>query len=334
MSTRYDSIAKARQSIFIDQLFFRRHRRHTCFTCTEPGFIAVFFQALLSTLQSMAEDDLESWVASNREQLTISFLGWVAEEEASAHPGPEQERLWDLGSRLMALREGLTPVSAAQLSKDLASAAKTTTKVAKQEFASMTVKTSDSSPTPALAEAIRRNAALGLSLEGMELLEQQAAALEATMGTQRAQALTEIIGRKEMSAVPPQDAFTNLLAADAAGRILEVLLQIDSREDRAAMLPEAFTPPRDEMYENNDDEQEQEEGEEEELYTTPLQLLQVVDLWLHRAQTTPSDSSSNDNTRLIAGYSLGLDSDQLVTVLQELREDILGAWEYSSSDDF
>jgi hypothetical protein len=88
------------------------------------------------------------------------------------------------------------------------------------------------------------------------------------------------------------------------------------------------------MYENNDDEQEQEEGEEEELYTTPLQLLQVVDLWLHRAQTTPSDSSSNDNTRLIAGYSLGLDSDQLVTVLQELREDILGAWEYSSSDDF
>ncbi len=283
------------------------------------------FQELLGTLGSMAEEDLDSWVASNREQLTISFLGWVAEEEAAAPPGPEQERLWDLGSRLMALREGLTPVSAAQLSKDLAFAAKTTTSNVDTKSASLAVA---GGPSPALAEAVRRNAALGLSLEGMELLEQQAAALEATMGTQRAQALTEVIGRKEITAVPSQEA-SNLIAADAAGRILEVLLQIDNREDRAAMLPEAFTPPGDEMYENEDQEDEK---DEEELYTTPLQLLQAVDLWLQRAQSTPNSSSST--TPLIAGYSLGLDSDQLVTVLQELREDILGAWEYSSSEDF
>jgi hypothetical protein len=280
----------------------------------------------------MDEGDLESWVSQNREQLTISFLGWVAEEEAAAPAGSEQERLWDLGSRLMAFREGLTPVSAEQLSKDLALAATQTNKVALKERAILAV--ADASSSPALAETVLRNAALGLSLEGMELLEQQAAALEATMGTQRAQALTEIIGRKEMTIVP-QEA-TNLLAADAAGRILEVLLQIDNREDRAAMLPEAFTPPKDEMYEND----AEEEKEEEELYTTPLQLLQAVDLWLHRAQSAPPpyldpvDPSSSSSTLLIAGYSLGLDSDQLVRVLQDLREDILGAWEYSSIDDF
>jgi len=281
----------------------------------------------------MTEDNLDSWVAQNREQLTISFLSWVAEEEAAVPAGPEQERLGVLGSRLMALREGLTPVSAEQLSKDIAVAATQTSKVALNETASLAV--AGASSSPALAETVRRNAALGLSLKGMELLEQQAAALEATMGTQRAQGLTEIIGRKEMTIVPPQEA-ANLLAADAAGRILEVLLQIDNREDRVAVLPEAFTPPRGELYQIG--EEEEEGDEEEELYTTPLQLLQAVDLWLHRAQSAPPpyldavDPSSN--TLLIAGYSLGLDSDRLVRVLQELREDILGAWEYSNTDDF
>ncbi|KAG7668106.1 hypothetical protein Ndes2526B_g03399 [Nannochloris sp. 'desiccata'] len=293
------------------------------------------YKELLSTLGSISEDDLESWVAQNREQLTISFLSWVAEEEAAAPAGLEQERLWDLGSRLMALREGLTPVSAKHLSKDLALAATQTNKVAIKATGSMVA--AGASSSPALAEAVRHNAALGLSLEGMELLEQQASALEATMGTQRAQALTEIIGRKEMTIVPPRET-SNPLAADAAGRILEVLLQIDNREDRSAMLPEAFTPPRDEVYENQE---EEEENEQEELYTTPLQLLQAVDLWLHRAQSAPPPSTPyldavdpSSSTLLIAGYSLGLDSDQLVRVLQELREDILGAWEYSSTDDF
>lgn len=235
----------------------------------------------------------------------------------------------------MALREGLTPVSAKHLSKDLALAATQTNKVAIKATGSMVA--AGASSSPALAEAVRHNAALGLSLEGMELLEQQASALEATMGTQRAQALTEIIGRKEMTIVPPRET-SNPLAADAAGRILEVLLQIDNREDRSAMLPEAFTPPRDEVYENQE---EEEENEQEELYTTPLQLLQAVDLWLHRAQSAPPPSTPyldavdpSSSTLLIAGYSLGLDSDQLVRVLQELREDILGAWEYSSTDDF
>lgn len=286
---------------------------------------------LLHTIEKLSEDDLESWVADNRDQVTISFLGWVAEMEAAAS-GTEQERLWDLGSRLMALREGFTPVAAASLSQDLAAAS------AAQQSQSQPLSTALEVAGPApLGDAVRRNAALGLSVEGMELLEQQAAALEATMGSQRAQALTEILGRKQMK--KPEEANT-LLAADAAGRILEVLVQIDNREDRAAMLPEAFTPPaplggHNPANAGNGSLDVENEDDEEDLYTTPLQLLQSVDLWLQRAQSQGSSQQDGRGVAgLLGGAALGLDVRRLVVVLNELREDILGAWDSSSGDDF
>ena len=286
-------------------------------------------QKLLDTLETIAEDDLEAWVTSNRDQVTISFLGWIAEMEASTS-GVEQERLWDLGSRLMALREGFTPVAAASLSQELAAASAARQSEPQSQSTALT-QLAGSAP---LGEAIRRNAALGLSFEGMELLEQQAAALEATMGSQRAQALTEIIGRKKMM---DREEANTLLSSDAAGRILEVLVQIDSREERAAMLPEAFTPPtppagNDSIIEDLDDE----EDEDEEIYTTPFQLLQAVDLWSQRAQNADSvqQGGSGGVAGLIGGAALGLDIKRLIIVLQELREDILAAWDSSSSDDF
>lgn len=288
-------------------------------------------QKLLHTLEKLTEDDLESWVADNREQVTISFLGWVAELEAAAS-GTEQERLWDLGSRLMALREGFAPVAAASLSQELVAASAAQQSQAQPLSTALEV----AGPAP-LGDAVRRNAALGLSVEGMELLEQQAAALEATMGSQRAQALTEILGRKQMK--KPEEANT-LLAADAAGRILEVLVQIDSREDRAAMLPEAFTPPsapvggRNPANGGNASVDVENEDDEEDLYTTPLQLLQAVDLWLHRAQIEGSPQDGRSVTGLLGGSALGLDVRRLLVVLNELREDILGAWDSSSGDDF
>lgn len=253
------------------------------------------------------------------DQITISFLSWVAERESAA-AGAERDRLWALGSRLMALREGFVPLAAAQLGDRLAAAGP----------AAQTAALAPRGPAP-LGDAVRATAALGLTVEGMSLLEQQAAALEATMGARRAAALTEILGRKAVAA--PEEA-AGLMAAGAAGRILEVLVQIEGREDRAAMLPEAFTPPASSgagpaaAAVASDDEGE---GSEEELHTTPLQLLQAVDLWLQRAQ---GGGGGGVAAPLLVGSALGVEPGRLVEVLEELREDIMGAWESSSGDDF
>ncbi len=67
--------------------------------------------------------------------------------------------------------------------------------------------------TPSFASAVQRTAALGLSPEGMVLFQQQAAALEAVVGTSRARSLTEVIGRARV-----QDArqVQRLAESDAA----------------------------------------------------------------------------------------------------------------------
>ena len=289
----------------------------------------------------MSEDDLEAWAVSNREELTLSFLGYLAEEE-SASVGHDQNRLWELGSKLMALREGFTPVTAVQLNEEVAAAAADVQQAAlvqedrenkEKESAAVAVAVDQG----LLTDAVRRNAALGLSFQGMELLEQQAAALEATMGAQRAQSLTEIIGRKKL--MVPEEASSLFSVADAAARILEVLVQIENREERAAVLPDAFSPPiksqrgaptvSSEEEEMDDDDDEGEEF----LYTSPLQLLQSVDLWLHRVEVA-AESGSGGAAPMLNGAVLGMSSDRLVGVLQELREDILGVWDSTSGDDF
>ena len=126
---------------------------------------------------------------------------------------------------------------------------------------------------PAFSSAVQQTAALGLSPEGMSLFQQQAAALEAVVGVSRARSLTEVIGRakvqtsQQLYSMAEADAAVSAAARGAApvsgcaaarvawagstarplplcaqARILEVLLTVPEREDRAAMLPDAFTP--------------------------------------------------------------------------------------------
>ena len=54
----------------------------------------------------MDEEALNSWAAANRAALTLDFLAWIAQEQSEA-ASEERERLWALGSKLMAVREGL-----------------------------------------------------------------------------------------------------------------------------------------------------------------------------------------------------------------------------------
>jgi hypothetical protein len=283
---------------------------------------------MLRTFRAMNDEDLASWVASHRDDVTLSFLQWVADQEERAE-GPEKHALWHLGSKLMALREGLSPLSTAQLSDEVASvAAKEEARLhADDASGTQLANLHNNKDDTRIAATMRSTAALGLSIQGMQLLQQQAMALDATMGAHRARVLTEILGR---ATVTSSRQIQRLAEADAAGRILEVLLQVRDRHERASMLPDAFTPPEDAQpcYDSGSDADNQ-----EEIFTTPLQLLQAIDLMLRRLDS--NGSTGNDaQYRALPGESFSLSLDELRSSLVELREDVLTAWAGWSTDDF
>jgi len=269
-------------------------------------------QGLLSSLGQLSNEDLEDWAHENEEKLTIGFLSWIAEELNETQEEVERHRLWELGGKLMAIREGFSPAATSKLT-DVAS---TTPTIAAPELesgieASLQAggKTGHLLKTGPSAET----SPISLSVEGMRLLEQQAAALEVSLGATKAQALIEILGRK--SANPSDNSIAHgLMAAHTASRILEVLIQIDAREERCAMLPNAFIPP----------DQGQESGlseDEDALCTTPWQLLQAIDLWLTRSRQQPLEIES-------------VDPEKAVETLKELRQDLLGYLDFANTDDF
>ena len=306
---------------------------HNC-TPTPP-------QELLRELEALGEAELAAWAAANRERLSLPFLGWLSDEELEAAAGEpqRQQALWELGSRLMALREGLAPVANEVLQAELRAAAlrcsgddssgsgtegeqggaaeadaadaqrrqRRLQDAAHQQAQRAQQGAAAPLASPSFASAVQRTAALGLSPEGMQLFQQQAAALEAVVGTSRARSLTQVIGRARVQdarqvqrlaesdaavrwhamwdlqtglarchmpelaagkgcwrglprhricraflACRPQTLVTLLLplprfrlppCGTAQVRILEVLLSVHDRHARAAMLPDAFTPP-------------------------------------------------------------------------------------------
>lgn len=214
-------------------------------------------QELLRELEALGEAELAAWAAAHRERLSLSFLGWLSDEElASAADQPQrQQALWELGSRLMALREGLSPVANEVLQAELRAAALScsgtdsstggsgTDEAAPseedaadaqrrqqwlQEAAAQQAQRAQHGAPAALATAsfassVQRTAALGLSPEGMVLFEQQAAALEAVVGTSRAKSLTEVIGRarvqdaRQVQRLAESDAAVSACAAVEVG---------------------------------------------------------------------------------------------------------------------
>lgn len=186
-----------------------------------------------------------------------------------------------------------------------------------------------------LASVVRSTAALGLSPEGMQMLQQQAAALETVLGQAKARSLVELMGRARVGDVPRMGR--QLAYADAARRILEVLLEQPHREARRALLPEAFMPtapgagPTDEDHATDEGSATDDDQDQDLLYTTPLQLLQAVDLYLSRLR------GSGGRREAAAGVPLldvpGRRGDDLADDLEGLRQDILEYWEESLEDD-
>ncbi|KAL4451850.1 hypothetical protein ABPG75_007512 [Micractinium tetrahymenae] len=317
------------------------------------------YRELLTSLRSLDDAALAAWAAeaANRERLSLPFLGWLSDEElvASAGDPDEQQQLWELGSKLMALREGLAPVSAQVLQEELRAAALRCSlgsgsggdgpeeeeeqgqgrpqdaqqPAATQQGQQQEQRTPAALVSPAFGSAVQAVAALGLSPEGLALFQQQAAALEAVVGTSRARSLTEVIGRARV-----EDArqVAQLAEADAAARILDVLLTVQERAQRAAMLPDAFTPPSSTAV--VDDDASYFSPDEEQVFTTPLRLLQAIDLYLSRLQGGGSSGSGSTGRQQAAlpGGGLGLSAAQLQGVLLQLREDVEAYWQGSDSD--
>ncbi|KAI8104643.1 hypothetical protein M9434_003196 [Picochlorum sp. BPE23] len=145
---------------------------------------------------------------------------------------------------------------------------------------------------------------LQLSTQGMQLLQQQAVALEATIGIRKAESIVQILGRKR---VTDNDMKTVVIPEKGdAWRILEVLVQVQDRVERRDMLHEAFVPI--------DETEDEEYGEEEALSTTPFALLQIVQTCL---------ASQNELDNMCRGISAPYSHDEVVHVLEELREDII-----------
>ncbi|PSC70751.1 hypothetical protein C2E20_5944 [Micractinium conductrix] len=309
-------------------------------------------QELLTELRGLDDGALAAWAAgANRERLSLPFLGWLSDEElaASADEPDEQQALWELGSKLMALREGLSPVGAEVLQEELRAAALRCSGMAPpaaagegqgdgdavdrpqdagQPAASASQQQQQSAAlvTPAFSSSVAATAALGLSPEGLSLFQQQAAALEAVVGTSRARSLTEVIGRAR---VQEGAQVQGLAEADAALRILDVLLSVTERDERAAMLPDAFTPPG--STAGVDEDAAYFSPEEEQLYTTPLRLLQAIDLYLSHLAGS-GGTAPRGSLPALAGGGLGLSAAQLQDVLHELREDVEQFWAFGDND--
>ena len=185
----------------------------------------------------LPDEELAAWGAANRDRLTLPFLGWLANEELAAAGGEQQAALWALGSKLMALREGLSPVGLEVLQEELraaalractagdASSSSSSTSSGEEEddddgpHESLRLQGPAAAAAAVLAAAppgyfgaaaaamqqssfAEATAGMGLSPEGLALFQQQAAALEAVVGASRARSLTEVIGRARVAADP------------------------------------------------------------------------------------------------------------------------------------
>ena len=74
---------------------------------------------------------------------------------------------------------------------------------------------------------------------------------------------------------------------------------------------------------------------EDQVSTTPLRLLQAIDLYLARLQggrTTAGPAGAGRQPAALMGGGQGLSLAQLEAVLWELREDVEGAWAGSDGE--
>lgn len=138
----------------------------------------------------------------------------------------------------------------------------------------------------------------------LQRFEEQAQALEATIGKQKAQSIVELLGRKSLS-VEEMERIQSIPEKSDAERILEALLCIEDERERKELMEEAFIPVSAVDMAGNTQ-------EVEVLSTTPMALYQVIRSWQHNYEETAS----------IEGVT-GVPFPEVQRILEELRRDVL-----------
>ena len=270
----------------------------------------------------MNDEELSSLIEERPSILSLSFLEYIIKIEKTVSE-EEQQLLDRLGSKLMALKEGIKSIDSDKSPYRSQPTEKNKRTDTATGLSHSSVIENFTNRTNFMA-SLKNETGLNLSREGMELLQHQAEALDATLGAHRARVLTEIIGRVAISNSKQIDFIDS---SDAAGRILSVLVNIPDREERRKLLPDAFTQPGDEIP-HVDEEKQADAMSEEQLFTTPLQLLQAIDLWINRLQFDANENGAvKHNCTLLIESPLELNQQQLLEALSELREDVLAEWD-------
>lgn len=243
--------------------------------------------------------------------------------------GEPKLKLAVLAGQLMALREGLDPCAFEDVAEGLQQQWQAAEQPAQQSLASDRSSVMSAASTPelfpssasSLHRSLERNDAGNSSLQAFSpagILRQyeQVRLLNLDIQEARAKSTVQIIGRKKISNDSQKPSIST-----AAHRILEYLLEMPTAEMRRDVLPEAFLTPADGR--NIDASAEDCESETEELSTTPLQLLQAVDLELTRLQSAikgPTERKALPEGNLS-------ECQDLHKALHELRNDILNLWD-------
>ncbi|KAL3138774.1 hypothetical protein ABBQ32_005618 [Trebouxia sp. C0010 RCD-2024] len=315
-------------------------------------------ERLLVTLTGYSISQLRQHVHEHPDDVSLSFLQWLASREEQLQ-GDAKLRLAVLAGQLLALREGLDPSGFDDVADELqmqwqeslhlglpdqqqhqssgtqqqqtpnqsqpqsSNEARVREPSATEQMNSVVFPATPSSLEQSLVVRGAECAAALNAFSQASIVRQykQVQLLNLDVRQAHAQSTVQLIGRKQISASdPPQ-------MEGAAQRILDHLLGLPTAELRREVLPEAFQPPEcgvaEEEYGSLSG---RDEATTEQLSTSPLQLLQAVDLELARIRNQSSTGAEDSKMMLPAGdFSTG----KMHDALQQLRADVLAHWDAS-----
>ncbi|KAG1675124.1 hypothetical protein FOA52_003347 [Chlamydomonas sp. UWO 241] len=165
-----------------------------------------------------------------------------------------------------------------------------------------------------------------LTPEGVKRAHADAEELAVDMRSRRKRSVQSLIGRAKLSS-EQADA---LMAGSAASRILDMLLLLPTPAERAALLPDCFTPPAAAVTDGGSSSSDGGAGGEEELWCTPSQMLSEVEA---RVRAVSGDGPGGAGMLGAAGARVALPvarhqltGPELLDALQQLKEGIKGSW--------
>ena len=330
------------------------------------------YPALLAILLRLSapgdEERFAAFVAAQPSATAVPFISWVADLEArAARGGEERAALGALCERLVFAREaaeadGLDELYAASLrliaEAEGAAADGDEEDEEQAQAAALAIVADPATYAARLAEAVTGVPALregygaaydallaaappaALTPEGVALAHKEAAELAEDMRARRRRSFAAILGRVKI-ATPEQEAA--LLAPSAASRILDLLLSLATHAERAALLPDCFTPPPPAAATAEGGgaaaaaaaaatpvppQQGVVEGDEtDELWCTPLQLLNEVDARVRDVVEAPAArAAGGESAPRAIGTAGGLSGEAYAAALRELREEVAKRW--------